>query len=155
MGEKLRGRVQKRSMDSGPIEGVGTFIYSISTRRYLFLLRANCKYSGTWGLAGGKIEDGEFLLDSLQRELYEELGVDISSARVVPIEKFTSGKNNFTYHTFLLPVQDEFIPTLNDEHNGYCWVSLENHPKPLHPGVWRTINFKEIVSKIKTVESIL
>lgn len=142
-------------MDSGPVEGVGAFIYSVSTHRYLFLLRANCRYSGTWGLAGGKIESGELLLDSLQREVNEELGVDISSAKVIPIEKFTSDKNNFVYHTFLLPVQEEFIPTLNEEHNGYCWVSLENHPKPLHPGVWRTINFKEIVSKIKTLESVL
>ena len=39
MGEKLRGRVQKRSLEPNTIEGVGTFIYSVSTHRYLFLLR--------------------------------------------------------------------------------------------------------------------
>ena len=149
------GQIQKRSMDSGLIEGVGTFIYCTTTHRYLFLLRNSSKYSGTWGLAGGKIEAGEQLLESLYRELNEEIGIDFNSAKVIPIEKFTSDKNKFTYHTFLIPVNIEFTPTLNHEHRGYCWVSLDDHPKPLHPGVWRTINFNEVITKIKTLESVL
>jgi 8-oxo-dGTP pyrophosphatase MutT (NUDIX family) len=142
-------------MDTSSIEGVGTFIYCVSTHRYLFLLRDNCKYSSTWGLAGGKIEPGEYLMASLYRELEEELGVNVSDAKVIPIEKFTSDNNKFSYHTFLIPVREEFVPILNDEHRGYCWVGLDDHPKPLHPGVWRTINFKEVVDKIKTLELVL
>lgn len=142
-------------MDSGFIEGVGTFIYSVATQRYLFLLRDGSKYAGTWGLAGGKIESGEYLLDSLYRELDEELGFDFSSTKVIPIEKFTSENNKFSYHTFLIPIADEFVPRLNYEHRGYAWVSLEDHPKPLHPGVWRTVNFKSVVKKIKTLEELL
>ena len=155
MGEKLGRRVQKRRMDSRPIEGVGTFIYCPTTSRYLFLLRNTKKHAGTWGLAGGSIEPGEHLLDSLYRELAEELGYDFSYNKVIPIEKFTSDNQNFTYHTFLVPVDEEFVPYLNHEHRGYCWVSLEDHPKPLHPGVWRTINFSSVVSKIKTLEEVL
>jgi 8-oxo-dGTP pyrophosphatase MutT (NUDIX family) len=142
-------------MDTGLIEGVGTFIYSTSTQRYLFLLRNSSKYSGTWGLAGGKIDTGEQLLDSLCRELREELGYDFVNDKVIPIEKFTSDNGNFSYHTFLIPVTEEFLPNLNYEHRGYCWVALEDHPKPLHPGVWRTVNFKSVVDKIKTLESVL
>lgn len=155
MGEKLGRRVQKRRVDSSPLEGVGTFIYSTSTHRYLFILRNTKKYAGTWGLAGGAIEAGENLLESLHRELTEELGYDFSGTKVIPIEKFTSDKNNFSYHTFIIPVAEEFVPKLNYEHRGYCWVELDDHPKPLHPGVWRTINFKEVIGKIKTIESIL
>jgi len=51
--------------------------------------------------------------------------------------------------------RDEFIPKLNNEHRGYAWTSIEDHPKPLHPGVWRTFNFKSIVNKIKTVETVI
>jgi 8-oxo-dGTP pyrophosphatase MutT (NUDIX family) len=142
-------------MDSGFIEGVGTFIYSVATQRYLFLLRNGSKYTGTWGLAGGKIESGEHLLSSLHRELNEELGFDFTSTKVIPIEKFTSENNKFSYHTFLIPIADEFVPKLNYEHRGYCWVSLEDHPKPLHPGVWRTVNFKSVMKKIKTLEELL
>ena len=147
-------RVPRRNVDSSNIEGVGTFIFCVKTRRYLFLLRNSSKYAGTWGLAGGKIDAGEQLLESLHRELQEEIGMDFSTAKVIPIEKFTAENNKFSYHTFLLPVNEEFIPVLNDEHRGYCWVELADHPKPLHPGVWRTINFKSVVDKIKTLESI-
>ena len=155
MGEKLRGRIQGRTLDSSHIEGVGTFIYSISTRRYLFLLRNSSKYSGTWGLAGGKIDANEHILDSLTRELKEELGYEFHNVKVIPIEKFTSDNEKFSYHTFLIPIDNEFVPELNYEHRGYCWVSLDDHPKPLHPGVWRTINFKSVIDKIKTLETVL
>ena len=155
MGKKLGRRVQSRALDSSAVEGIGTFIYSVSTQRYLFLLRNSSKYSGTWGLAGGKIEAGEQLLESLYRELTEELGYEFNNTKVIPIEKFTSDSNKFTYHTFLIPVDEEFVPNLNHEHRGYCWVSLEDHPKPLHPGVWRTVNFSAVVKKIKTLESVL
>lgn len=155
MAKKLRGRVQSRRVDSGIIEGVGTFIYCASTHRYLFLLRNSKKYTGTWGLGGGGIEAGEHLLSSLYRELDEELGYDFSATKVIPIEKFTSDNGRFVYNTFLIPVDEEFVPILNSEHRGYCWVELEDHPKPLHPGVWRTINFSSVADKIKTLEAVL
>jgi 8-oxo-dGTP pyrophosphatase MutT (NUDIX family) len=155
MGQKLGRRVQERVMDTGLIEGVGTFIYSVSTRRYLFLLRNTTKYSSTWGLAGGKIDTGECLLESLHRELSEELGYDFTDTKVIPIEKFTSENNKFSYNTFLIPIDEEFVPELNYEHRGYCWVELQDYPKPLHPGVWRTINFSAVVDKIKTLETVL
>lgn len=155
MGEKLGRRIQKRKLDSGYIEGVGTFIYSTSTQRYLFLLRDNSKYSGTWGLCGGKLEPNELLLESLYRELQEEIGYDFTDAKVIPLEKFTSDNDKFCYHTFLIPVTEEFVPYLNEEHRGYCWVALEDHPKPLHPGVYRTINFESVFAKIKTLETLL
>ena len=155
VGKKLRGRVQKRALESDTITGVGTFIYSVSTHRYLFLLRNTNKYSGTWGLAGGKTDSGEQLLESLYRELNEELGFDFTDSKVIPIEKFTSDNSKFSYNTFLIPVEEEFTPILNHEHRGYCWVSLEDHPKPLHPGVWRTVNFSAVVAKIKTLETVL
>jgi 8-oxo-dGTP diphosphatase len=155
MGKKLRGRIQGRTLDTSHIEGVGTFIYATSTGRYLFLLRDSSKYSGTWGLAGGKIDTDEQLLTSLHRELNEELGYDFVDVKVIPIEKFTSDNGHFSYNTFLIPVEEEFTPVLNYEHRGYCWVRLEDHPKPLHPGVWRTINFSAVADKIKTLETVL
>jgi len=155
MDKKLGRRVQKRSMDSRIVEGVGTFIYCTTTKRYLFLLRNSNNYSGSWGVPGGKVEYKENILTSLLRELEEELGGTIKDLKIIPIEKFTSNNGNFTYHTFIAPVEHEFTPLLNKEHRGFCWVALEDHPKPLHPGVWRTINFESVVSKIKTLETIL
>ena len=49
-------------------------------------------------------------------------------------------------------LDEEFVPILNNEHRGYCWVRLEDYPKPLHPGVWKTFKFTEVINKIKQLE---
>jgi len=136
-------------------QSVGALIYSKKTKRYLFLLRDGSKYSGSWGLAGGKIDNGERITEALYREIAEEINIDLSQAKTIPIETFTSDNQKFIYYTFLISVDDEFVPKLNSEHRGHCWVNLLDHPRPLHPGVWLTFKFKVIVDKIATLEKIL
>ena len=137
------------------LASTGALIYCTKTHRYLFLLRNTTKHSGSWGIVGGKVEAGETVAQGLQREIREELGGVIKGAKIIPIEQYTSDNNKFVFHTFLISVDEEFVPDLNSEHRGYCWVSLEDHPKPLHPGVWRSFNFSVIVDKLKTMESVL
>ena len=74
MGQELRGRVQERTMDTGPLVNVGAFIYCTETKRYLFVLRNSSKFEGSWGLPGGKVEPNESITESLLREIEEELG---------------------------------------------------------------------------------
>lgn len=141
-------------METGTLESCGALIYSRESRRYLFLLRSQSRHRNVWGLVGGKLESGERVIDALRREVQEEIGYDISALRAKPVEKFTSENEQFVYHTFVVVVDKEFAPVLNHEHKGYCWVPLENYPKPLHPGVWRTFKFDEVVEKIKTIEKL-
>lgn len=136
------------------LEGCGALVYCTSTHRYLFLLRAGTKHAGSWGLVGGKIEAGESVSQALIREIGEEIGPVLSEPKLIPIEKFTSENKSFVYHTFLIAVDAEFVPVLNQEHSGYAWVHLQDHPKPLHPGVWRTFNFKSVIRKLKTIETV-
>ena len=140
-------------MESNHI-GCGALIYSATTKRYLFLLRNQKRHAGSWGLVGGGVELGESPAQALQREIVEEIGA-ININKIIPLEKFTSDNNNFEYHTYLITVNDEFVPQLNDEHRGYAWTAINDHPKPLHPGVWRTFSFKSIIDKIKTVETVI
>lgn len=142
-------------MDVNPITGCGALVYSRDTHRYLFLLRTHKKFKGSWGLVGGGVETGETVRDALVREIQEEIQFDASQHKIIPLEQFTSEDTRFTYHTFILPVDHEFIPVLNHEHRGYCWVHLDDYPKPLHPGVWRTFKFDAVVHKIRTLEGIL
>ena len=135
--------------------GTGALIYCSKTHRFLFLLRNGQKYSGTWGLVGGKIEPGEAVDIALHREIQEELGGVISDCKLIPIETFISSNKKFTYYTFLIVVEEEFAPELNDEHRGYAWLLIEDYPKPLHPGVWRTIKFSELTQKLKDTVNLL
>jgi len=134
--------------------GVGCLFYSQKTHRYLFLLRNGQRHNGHWGLVGGKIESNETAIQALTREIREEIGT-VKYRKVIPLEHFTSDNEKFEYHTYLIPVESEFVPELNNEHRGYAWTSIEDHPKPLHPGVWRTFNFASILEKIRTLENIL
>lgn len=136
-------------------EGVGALIYARSTNRYLFLLRTKSRYAGSWGIAGGKIDRNETVIQGLVREIQEEIGLDYSNKKFIPLETFTADNKKFVYYTFVVSVDEEFVPALNDEHRGYCWVELDDHPRPLHPGLWRSFNFDIVKKKIKTLESIL
>jgi 8-oxo-dGTP pyrophosphatase MutT (NUDIX family) len=104
-----------------------------------------------WGLPGGKSEPGETLLDTIHRECQEELGSMPEFGRIYPIEQFTSTDGRFVYHTFFCPVDDEFIPKLNHEHLGHAWIDRSVWPRPMHPGLWNTVNLTEILQKIATL----
>jgi len=125
----------------------GVFFYAIDTQRFLYLLRNDPKNSGNWGIPGGKIEHGETLLEGVKRECIEEIGYFPETAKLIPIQKFVN--NQFVYHTFFCKIDKEFIPTLNDEHCGYCWLDTIHYPKPMHPGLFNTVNFDVVQDKLK------
>lgn len=139
-------------MESSSISAVGIWFFDIHTRRYLYLLRNDQRYPNTWGLPGGKVELGETLLDTINRECTEELGFMPEYLKMIPLEKFTSADSVFSYHTFFCSIDKEFIPKLNNEHIGWAWISSGTWPKPMHPGLWSTVNFDAVKNKIETVE---
>ena len=129
---------------------VGALIFCVSTQRCLFLMRSN-RQRNTWGLVGGKQEPGETTLETLHREFGEELGSVPAYQRLIPIETYTSNDQAFRYLTYVCLVDREFLPVLNHEHHGYCWIQMGHWPRPLHPGLWNTVNFQEIKTKIDTL----
>lgn len=142
-------------MNSSIKSNAGSLIYAKNTGRFLFLLRnADKRYKGTWGIVGGKVEVNEHAIDGLSREIFEEVGKDLSGCVTVPLTVYKSDTSDFEYHTFMIIVEEEFIPALNDEHAGYAWTTLKNYPKPLHPGLWKTVNFSSVQDKIKDVTGI-
>lgn len=141
-------------MDTSIVTAVGVWFYSIDTQRYLYLMRNDPKHPNTWGLPGGKVESGETLIDGIHRECCEELGTIPEYLKLVPLEKFTTADAGFEYHTFFCSVAHEFTPTLNDEHLGWAWISSGNWPRPMHPGLWSTVNFDAVRDKIQTMEQL-
>jgi 8-oxo-dGTP pyrophosphatase MutT (NUDIX family) len=125
----------------------GIFFYAKNTKRFLYLLRTDKNV--TWGIPGGKIEQNETLLNGLSRECREELDINLDDYKLVPIQKFVN--NTFVYHTFFCSIENEFVPTLNEEHCGYAWVGDNQYPKPLHPGLFNTVNFDVVQEKLKAL----
>ena len=128
----------------------GGLFLTRDTKRFLFLLRTQGKTAGTWGLVGGKKEPGDHTpYDTLKREIAEEVGKIPTIKKIVPLELFISNDQQFHYHTYVLIVDKEFIPTLNEEHAGYAWCDFNLWPKPLHQGVKTSLSNKSIKTKIE------
>jgi ADP-ribose pyrophosphatase YjhB (NUDIX family) len=139
-------------MESSAVNAVGVWFYAVATGRYLYLMRNDPKHPDTWGLPGGRIEAGETLIQAIERECQEELGRMPEYLRLVPLEKFTTADHVFAYHTFFCIVKDEFVPALNHEHQGYAWIQSGTWPRPMHPGLWSTVNFDAVQNKISAME---
>lgn len=134
------------------IQASGCLFLAVDTGRILLQQRSEkSSHPRTWGFFGGKGERKERPIETLLRELNEEIGMLPDVEKVYPLNKFISPDKKFTYNTFVVAVFEEFIPVLNNESDGYCWVRIGNWPRPLHPGVKAQLYNKEIVKKIKSI----
>ena len=141
-------KTRNKHRDDPEIIAVGALIYCTTTHRALFMLRDQDTYSGCWGLVGGRANPGETALQALYREAREETGYKINFDKIIPLELYQSTDQHFTYHTFVCQVDSEFTPVLCTEHSGYAWAPLNSAPRPLHPGLYNSLNSHIIQQKI-------
>ena len=120
----------------------GALFYALKTKRFLLLHRTQSKQKNVWGLVGGTNGKNEYPWPALQREITEEIGQIPDILKTIPLETFVSSDEKFSFHTYLCVTTNEFIPSLNDEHDGYSWVSFGKWPKPLHMGLRNTLQNK-------------
>ena len=73
---------------------VGVQCFVLSDSRLLLGLRTGGFGTGTWGLPGGHLEQGETILEAASRELAEETGIIAQSMRIVVIGD-PIAENNF------------------------------------------------------------
>ena len=133
----------------------GTLFYSLSSKRFLLLHRTQSKQKNVWGLVGGTNGKNESPWPALQREITEEIGQTPEIVKTIPLETFVSTDAKFQFHTYLCVIKDEFIPQLNEEHDGFAWVSFGKWPKPLHMGLRNTLQNKTNQTKLKTVFDLI
>ena len=159
MAQELSRTLSSRTLDTATvksklIENSGALIRANNTGRYLFLLRNGAKFDGSWSIPGGKINAEESTISCLRREVNEEIGIDVTDLKTIPLETYTSLDQQFIYHTFLIIVDREFVPTLNHEHRAWTWCYINDFPRPVHPGLFKTFQINEVVNKIRVAESL-
>lgn len=123
----------------------------------LFLRRAAGDQPGKWAFPGGHIEEGETADEAAIREAKEETefvvdpeSLQLHARRIKPAgasvlsdvvteiapslvpDEPAPPLVDFT--TFLVRVTEQFVPVLNEEHDGYVWAAVTEPPEPLHPG---------------------
>ena len=133
----------------------GALFYSTATKRFLLLQRTDYKTRGMWGLVGGRARYTESAFEGLKREIQEEIGETSRFKKIIPLEMFTSNDLKFYFHTYLIAIENEFMPKLNKEHSGYSWCNFECWPKNLHAGLRNTLNNKSIKGKLQTILDLI
>jgi len=133
----------------------GVLFYARNTHRILLLQKAKGKHKNTWGLVGGKNNKDESVWEGLQREITEEVGSIPSIIKSIPLETFVSDDDRFSFHTYLSVIDDEFVPTLSNEHSGWAWTNIASCPRPLHQGLHRSFTNKMFKQKLETIFQVL
>lgn len=110
-----------------PIPTVGALIRDESGRMLLF---KTAKWSGLWGIPGGKIEWGEHSEDALRREVREETGLEIDRIQFVMVQDSVASTEFYREaHFILLNYTCVALPgqsvTLNEEAQDFAWVDWE------------------------------
>ena len=110
-----------------PIPTVGALIRDDSGRMLLF---KTAKWSGMWGIPGGKIEWGEPSEEALRREVREETGLEIDRIEFVMVQDSIASTEFYREaHFILLNYTCLALPgqsvTLNGEAQEFVWVHWE------------------------------
>ena len=142
-------------MKESRIRAAGGCIVAKDTHRILLQQRAiDGSFPRNWGFFAGKVEPEENVAQALLRELREEIALDMEEdiIKIYPLDQYHARNGGFSYYSFVILIEKEFIPKTNEESGGYAWVDTNCVPRPLHPGTRRTLFRKK---KLKIVNDII
>lgn len=86
--------------------------------------------AGFWEMPSGKLEFGESVEQGLQREIFEEVGIDITpfEKQIIGISEYSSEKEEGTKYSvqlnYVINVPTKNLPIkLSEEHTSFVWAT--------------------------------
>jgi ADP-ribose pyrophosphatase YjhB (NUDIX family) len=110
-----------------PVATVGALVFNALDQA--LMIRTH-KWSGKWGIPGGKIKWGEASEAALRREILEETNLDISDIQFVLVQDCIHSQEFYKHAHFVLLnytarcVGENPRVVLNDEGREFKWLSL-------------------------------
>lgn len=114
----------------------GLLFLAKTTGRVLLILEESKWTVPTFARQGPLLQDANDLM------------LEYSQGRILPIELYLSKDRGFEYGTYVCLVDEEFL-TMSA--STICWSQLNNLPKQLHAGLKTTLNNAVIRTKIETI----
>ena len=81
-------------MSRGPVLAVGGVFFD-DEGRVCLVRRGRPPMAGRWSLPGGRVEQGERLVDALRRELAEETGLEVEVGELVEAIELVDGERHY------------------------------------------------------------
>lgn len=117
---------------SRPLVGIGVLI--VRGGRVLLGKRRNAHGAGDWAPPGGHLEFGETPQEAAAREVREEVGLTITSVRLIGVtnDVFTAGNKHYVT-LFLVAECASGEPALLEPNKceGWGWYDFADLPQPL------------------------
>lgn len=137
-----------------PLATVGALIFNANRTEVLMI--CTHKWSGKWGIPGGKIKRGEKAETALRREIKEETGLKITDIEFVLVQDCIDSKEFYREAHFVLlnyicrcPAKKPRV-VLNEEAREFKWLSLAAAKKlPLNKPTKILIEAVEKILKAK------
>lgn len=113
-------RIYEQMVKYMPIVSIEALI--VSGGKLLFLKRSNKPAKGQWWFPGGRIRKTESLEEALYREIKEETGLEIISAKFVGVYSRVFPERHDITVAYLCRSKESVVH-LNDEHSEYRFFS--------------------------------
>ena len=141
--------------------GIAAVIWTPTMKQYLLLRRSEEKDfgAGVWECVTGRVDQGEGFEDALQREVYEELGVQVQVEHILGTTHFYRGpqgpENELVGVVYLCSLVDPASIRISAEHTEFRWLPAVQALELLSATDPSTQWARRVIERAELVRSLL